>query len=142
MAGAADHIDPKQAKPLPPRCALVVDDDPFACTLVRVLLERRGWSVQAVRTLTDAKRWLREAGAGTNGRELPSLIITDVHLRDGIGIELAHWAKASGVLGKIPIWVVSADESNAIRQAAIDSGADRFVTKASFPREIEHLPAA
>ncbi|MDX9911102.1 MAG: response regulator [Phycisphaerales bacterium] len=117
-----------------------MDDDPLACTLVRVLLERRGWSVEAVRTLTDAKRWLREAGAGTNGRELPGLVITDVHLRDGIGIELAQWAKASGVLGSIPVWVFSADESVAIRQAAIDSGADRFVTKANFPREIEHLP--
>ena len=120
----------------------MVDDDPLACTLVRVLLEHRGWSVQVVRALTDAKRWLREAGAGTNGRVLPSLVITDVHLRDGLGIELAQWIKASGVLGSIRVWVMSADESGAIRQAAIDAGADRFVSKASFPREVEQLSAA
>jgi DNA-binding NtrC family response regulator len=62
---------------------LLVDDDDDALVLLAQLLERRGHQIASARSLADAKRTLAE----TNGFDL---IVTDLELGDGSGLELCE----------------------------------------------------
>lgn len=98
--------------------ALIVEDDPQIRRFVRASLEGDGWRVFESVTL---RQGLIDAGT-----RRPDLVILDLGLPDGDGIEFVRdfrsWSAA-------PIIVLSAriDESNKV--AALDAGADDYLTK-------------
>jgi two-component system KDP operon response regulator KdpE len=97
---------------------LVVDDDPHLLRALRINLAARGYQVH---TATDAA-----GGLATAGRQPPDLAIVDLGLPDldGIGVVegLRGWSRA-------PIIVLSARDAEAAKVAALDAGADDYVTK-------------
>jgi two-component system KDP operon response regulator KdpE len=104
------------AKPLP--MALVLEDEREIRHFVRSSLEAEGWQVVEAATI---RQGLIEAGT-----RRPDLIIADLGLSDGDGVdfirELRTW---SGV----PIIVLSARAHESEKVAALDAGADDYITK-------------
>jgi PAS domain S-box-containing protein len=68
-------------------------------------------------------------GLATIRRELPNLILLDMHLPDIDGLELLRHLKADDRLCGIPVVVVSADATAAHVEAALTAGAAHYVTK-------------
>ncbi|MCC3702321.1 two-component system response regulator KdpE [Rouxiella badensis] len=97
---------------------LIVEDEKEIRRFVRTALEGEGMKVFESETL---QRGLIEAGT-----RKPDLVILDLGLPDGDGLEyirdLRHWSS-------IPIIVLSARTSEEDKIAALDAGADDFLTK-------------
>ncbi|WP_323012244.1 two-component system response regulator KdpE [Castellaniella sp.] len=98
--------------------ALIVEDEPLIRRFVRTSLEVESWQVFEADTL---KRGLIEAGT-----RRPDLIILDLGLPDGDGLnylnDLRAWSTTSVI-------VLSARTGEADKIAALDAGADDYLTK-------------
>jgi two-component system KDP operon response regulator KdpE len=105
---------------------LVVDDEPAIRRLARAALERSG---MAVREAQDAREALLFANA-----ERPDLALLDLGLPDRDGLELVPLLKAKG----LAVIIVSARDATVEKVAALDLGADDYVTK---PFDSEELLA-
>jgi two-component system, OmpR family, KDP operon response regulator KdpE len=102
--------------PLP--IALVLEDEREIRQFVRVALEAEGWQVFEAGTV---KLGLVEAGT-----RRPDLVIADLGLPEGYGVDFIREIRTwSGV----PIIVLSARTDERDKVAALDAGADDFITK-------------
>lgn len=98
--------------------ALLIEDEPQIRRFVRMALEGEGWQVQEAATMN---RGLIDAGT-----RRPDLVVLDLGLPDGDGIDLiADLRKWSSV----PVIVLSARVSEEEKIRALDSGADDYLTK-------------
>jgi two-component system KDP operon response regulator KdpE len=97
---------------------LIVEDEPQLLRALAINLRARRYDVQ---TAADGTTALTLAG-----RRPPDLVILDLGLPDIDGIEVIH-----GLRGwtQIPIVVLSARQDQADKVAALDAGADDYVTK-------------
>jgi two-component system, OmpR family, KDP operon response regulator KdpE len=97
---------------------LAVDDEPSILRALRINLRARQYDVS---TATDGT-----TGLAAVARDRPDVIILDLGLPDMDGTEVIH-----GVRGwtSIPIIVLSAWEQESQKVAALDAGADDYVTK-------------
>ncbi|HEX2361784.1 MAG TPA: response regulator [Jiangellaceae bacterium] len=97
---------------------LIVDDEPQLLRALAINLRARRYDVQ---TAADGTTALRLAG-----RRPPDLVILDLGLPDIDGIDVIH-----GLRGwtQIPIVVLSARHDQAEKVAALDAGADDYITK-------------
>ena len=97
---------------------LVVDDEPQILKTLNVNLAARGYLVDLAGT--------GEAALDLAARRNPDLVILDLGLPglDGIKVveSLRRWSR-------VPILVLSARETEAAKVAALDAGADDYVTK-------------
>jgi len=101
-----------------PAAAIVVEDEPQIRRFVRAALESEGWRVTEAATL---KQGLTEAAT-----RRPDLVVLDLALPDGDGVELVRSMRAwSGS----PILVLSARGAEQDKIEALDSGADDYLTK-------------
>ncbi|MFA5962861.1 MAG: response regulator transcription factor [Sphingomonas sp.] len=96
---------------------LVVDDEPAIRTLVVRALARGGYRV---REATDAR-----AAVTAIAVRAPELVLLDLGLPDRDGLELIPAIHAQG----IAILVLTARDDSAEKVAALDLGADDYVTK-------------
>lgn len=102
----------------PVNIALLVEDEPHIRRFVRGALEQEGWHVHEAGT---QERGLIEAGT-----RKPDLIILDLGLPDGDGVDfIASVRKWSTV----PILVLSARVNEEDKIRALDAGADDYLTK-------------
>ena len=97
---------------------LVVDDEPQLLRGLRTNLEARGYEVDAA---ADG-----EAALDLAARNRPDAVILDLGLPGIDGIEVI---RALRVWGSMPIIVLSAREQEPDKIAALDAGADDYVTK-------------
>lgn len=105
---------------------LVVDDEPAIRRLVRGALMRAGYEVAEAATAGEAMHHL--------GVRSPELILLDLGLPDRDGLELVPLAKQAGAA----VLILSARNATAEKVAALDLGADDYVTK---PFDSEELLA-
>jgi two-component system catabolic regulation response regulator CreB len=103
---------------------LVVEDEPAIAESVAFALRRDGFTVTIAGTLAAAER----------GRAEADLVILDLMLPDGSGFEWITQVRAEGRAK--PIIVLSSRDGEADRVAALETGADDYVTKPFSPREI------
>jgi two-component system, OmpR family, KDP operon response regulator KdpE len=106
---------------------LVVEDDPQLLRAMRITLHARGHEVI---TAATGRKALSEAAAAR-----PDLVVLDLGLPDLDGVEVIQ-----GLRGwtSVPIIVLSGRTSGGDKVAALDAGADDYVTK---PFAIEELLA-
>jgi two-component system KDP operon response regulator KdpE len=97
---------------------LLVDDDLSIQRAVAPLLRSRGYDVEVVGSGVEAVK----ASAG----HAPDLIVLDLGLPDLEGAEVCRRIRAHS---KVPIVVLSARAGEADKVAALDIGADDYVTK-------------
>lgn len=103
---------------MPPPIAILIEDEPQIRRFVRLALEAEGWQVHEADTV---RRGLLDAGT-----RKPDLLVVDLGLPDGDGLDLIKDVRG---WSNVPIVVLSArvDESDKI--AALDAGADDYLTK-------------
>lgn len=102
----------------PTPIALVLEDEREIRQFVRVSLEAEGWQVVEAGTV---KQGLVEAGT-----RRPDLVIADLGLPDGDGVD---FIRAVRTWSGVPIIVLSARTHEVDKVAALDAGADDFITK-------------
>src|SRR5256885_10128422 len=97
---------------------LIVDDEPQLTRVLRTGLKTRGYDV-------------RVAADGISGLEIfgdwqPDLLVTDLAMPNMDGLELCRSVRA---ISQVPIIVLSAKGEEKTKVAALDVGADDYVTK-------------
>lgn len=100
---------------------LVVDDHDFNLRLLARLLEMEGREVRAADSLAAAEQALAE--------EEPAMIVLDMNLPDGSGLELTRKLKSEPRTASIPIVACTAAVMQSDEQRALEAGCDAFVPK-------------
>ena len=98
--------------------ALIIEDEPQIRRFVRAALESEGWQVHEAAT---QQRGLIEAGT-----RKPDLLVLDLGLPDGDGMDLIRDVRGWST---VPIIVLSARADETDKVAALDAGADDYLTK-------------
>ena len=98
--------------------AVVIEDEPQIRRFVRGALEAEGWQVYEADTL---QRGLTEAGT-----RKPDLLVLDLGLPDGDGLTLIRDVRQWST---VAVLVLSARIDEADKIAALDAGADDYLTK-------------
>ena len=97
---------------------VVIEDEPQIRRFVRSALEAEGWQVHEADT---ARKGLTEAGT-----RKPDLLVLDLGLPDGDGLDVIRDVRGWSA---VPIIVLSARSDEADKIAALDAGADDYLTK-------------
>ena len=97
---------------------LIVEDDPNIRKLVRVNLVKRGYSVSEAADSHQAMALFQEAPV--------DLVLLDLMLPGLSGVDICIWIRARS---DVPIIVLSARSEEDMKVAALDAGADDYVTK-------------
>ena len=98
---------------------LVVDDEADFLATYERLLRRQGYEVTAVSSCS--------AALAAVAREHPSLIISDLRLGDGDGLDIVRAVRTTA--RPLPIIVVTGYASEELRRAALAAGATEFLAK-------------
>lgn len=102
----------------PAQVALVIDDEPQIRRLLRVTLEANGYRVIDTATGND--------GVAQAAQRKPDVVLLDVGLPDLDGLavlkRIREWSK-------VPVLILSVRDQEEEKIAALDSGADDYVTK-------------
>src|SRR5580765_4534573 len=105
---------------------LVVDDEPSMRELLSIMLHKEGYEVLAAESRAKAAAVLAKASV--------DMVITDVKLPDGDGIEILRHVKAASP--ETAVIVMTAFGSTSTAVAALKLGAHDYLTK---PFDVEEL---
>jgi two-component system catabolic regulation response regulator CreB len=108
---------------------LLVEDEPAILDSLAYVLGRDGFTVVTAKTFAEAEAAAQAAPA-------IDLVVLDLMLPDGSGFDLIRGWRAKQLSIPMPIIVLSSRDAEADRVAALESGADDYVTKPFSPREI------
>lgn len=104
---------------------LIVDDDPRLRDLLRIAVERAGFTAA---TVADGQAALVAAR-----RDAPDLMVLDIGLPEMDGFEVCRRLRATSDL---PILFLTARDDEVDRIVGLELGADDYVTKPFSPREV------
>jgi DNA-binding response OmpR family regulator len=104
---------------------LVIEDEPAIRNVLRVLLEADGYRFIEADTAMRAEIEARS--------HKPDLLLVDLGLPDGDGLKVIRRVRA---WSPVPVIVLSARTMEEQKIAALDAGADDYVTKPFSPREV------
>lgn len=107
---------------------LVVEDHRETNAMICAALEAEGAAPDGVFSLKEA--------AGLLSRERPDLVMLDLNLPDGHGLELCRRIRGDRQLRDIPIIALTAHGDISCKKKGFESGLDQFLTK---PIEMEEL---
>ena len=103
---------------MPRPVVVIIEDEPQIRRFVRLALEGEGWQVHEA---DSVKKGLTEAGT-----RKPDLLVLDLGLPDGNGLALIRDVRGWSA---VPIIVLSARLGEDDKIAALDAGADDYLTK-------------
>ncbi len=110
---------PTAERPLLGQTVLIVEDSRYACEALRLICQRSGARIRRADSLASAARHL--------GMYRPSIILVDIGLPDGSGLDLVRsLAEAEPRIGVI--MAMSGDDTFE-PQDAVDAGANGFMAK-------------
>jgi two-component system, NtrC family, response regulator PilR len=116
----------------PPARLLVVDDEPDLRTLYELTLVREGYDVESAASVEEA--WTLLNGRGPGGFQL---LITDMRLPDGNGLDLLRRMEEAGRAEKAIVITAYGSPENAVE--ALKAGAYDYLTK---PVDLRQFRAA
>jgi two-component system, OmpR family, KDP operon response regulator KdpE len=102
-----------------PQRILIVDDEPNIVATVAPLLRARGYEVLSALS--------GRAGLDAVDRDRPDLVVLDLGLPDMDGTDVCRQVREAA--SNVPILVLSARGAEGDKVAALDAGADDYVTK-------------
>jgi len=108
---------------------LLVEDDFVIAEAINRSLVGTGLSVETVHSLHDARAILN-VGEGT------SMVVLDLSLPDGDGLEFLYQQRRNGL--ELPVLILTARDEPRQRVLGLDSGADDYLTK---PFDMDELIA-
>lgn len=108
----------------------VEDNEPNVRVMASLLEMRPGWR-------------MIHAALGSLGLELarahhPDLVLLDLHLPDGLGLQVLEAMKSDASLSQVPVVVLSADANPSVRQRLMAAGATGYITK---PLDLDEMLA-
>jgi len=107
---------------------LLLEDDPAIADTVAFALRREGFDVEHCGWLAEARERLCAAPA-------PQLMILDIGLPDGHGLDLCRELR-QGPLKHLPVIVLRARSDEMDRVLGLELGADDYLAKPFSPREL------
>jgi DNA-binding response OmpR family regulator len=110
----------------PRKTVLVVDDEKQILEVLAAYLEREGFTPTLCATAAEAM--------AAYHAQRPDLMILDITLPDGSGLDILRAAAAEGE--RIPTIMLTARAEEVDRVVGLELGADDYVTKPFSPREI------
>jgi len=108
-----------------PHSILVVEDETSIASFVSAYLRNAGY---AVKTASTAQAAVAELAG-----EQPSLVILDLNLPDGDGVELTRRIRRTS---DVPILMLTARDEDIDKIIGLEVGADDYMTKPFNPREL------
>ena len=106
---------------------LVIEDEPDIRKTLEYNLSREGYDVAVCGTLQEANKLLEPS---------LSLLVLDLMLPDGSGLDLCREIKKNSLLSNIPIIILTAKDDEVDRVVGFELGADDYVTKPFSVREL------
>ena len=100
------------------RLALIIEDEPAIRRFLRATLVANGYAVLEAGTA--------HAGLTLALGEQPDVVVLDLGLPDGDGLDLLKTLRETST---VPVLVLSARDAEQAKVAALDAGADDYVTK-------------
>jgi DNA-binding response OmpR family regulator len=113
------------SEPQPQHTILVVEDETSIASFIAAYLRNAGYGV---RTAANAQSALIELA-----KEQPALILLDLNLPDGDGVELCRRIRKSS---DVPILMLTARDEDVDKIIGLEVGADDYMTKPFNPREL------
>ena len=107
---------------------LIVEDEPDIRSTLEYNLHRDNFQTESVGNLLDAEKILSTANI--------SLILLDLMLPDGSGLDLCRKLKADQSTNSIPIIILTAKDDEVDKVVGFELGADDYVTKPFSVREL------
>ena len=100
---------------------LLVDDDPVNVRLVKLILSREGYQTIVASGGSEGLKMAQD--------ERPDLVLLDLMLPEVDGFEVLRRLRSDSQTADLPVIVVSAQASLTDEHAAIEIGANAYVTK-------------
>ena len=107
---------------------LVIEDEPDIRRNLEYNITREGYNVLTAASLSEAEHIVN--------KQLVSLILLDLMLPDGSGLELCKKLKANSETEAIPIIILTAKDDEVDKVVGFELGADDYVTKPFSVREL------
>jgi len=107
---------------------LLVEDSRVQAIVAQRLLEGAGYTVEHVLSVDEALKVCYES--------TPDLVVSDHELGEGSGLEICRRMKSEAALSSIPVLMLCGSNLQKYRVAAMDAGADAFLTKDSSNDEL------
>ena len=107
---------------------LIVEDEPDIRSTLEYNLHRDNFQTESVGNLLDAEKILSTSNI--------SLILLDLMLPDGSGLDLCRKLKANQSTNSIPIIILTAKDDEVDKVVGFELGADDYVTKPFSVREL------
>ena len=107
---------------------LIVEDEPDIRSTLEYNLHRDNFQTESVGNLLDAEKILSTTNI--------SLILLDLMLPDGSGLDLCRKLKADQSTSSIPIIILTAKDDEVDKVVGFELGADDYVTKPFSVREL------
>ena len=107
---------------------LVIEDEPDIRKTLEYNLTREGFEVSGCGSIKEAKKLI----------EIPnfSIILLDLMLPDGSGLDLCREVKSNSLTQDIPIIILTAKDDEVDKVVGFELGADDYVTKPFSVREL------
>ncbi len=106
---------------------LIIEDDPAVLTLTRDLLLKEQYQVRTAATY--------ESGRESARVYPPDLVVLDLNLPDGDGLDLCREIKAAPETKDIPVFILTARGSSDDIVAGLEAGAEDYLPKPFNERE-------
>ena len=104
---------------------LIVDDDHTMVSLLATLLELDGFEVFPTTQASELEQNLRN--------DQPDLVIMDVFLNNGDGIELLRKIRSTSEFSSLPVIMTSGMD---VEEQCLEAGANGFILKPYSPPEL------
>lgn len=115
------------------RPILMIEDQDVDYEITQRGLKRMGVPMPLLRftSVDETTRFLEESRLSSGGENLPGVVILDLKLLDGDGVELLRHIKDDRVLKHIPVIVWSANTDPKTISRCYSGGASGYIRKAS-----------
>ncbi len=100
---------------------LIVEDHKETCELLKAALDDAGFKSNSFGTVKAAMEFL--------GGQRPCLVILDMHLPDGHGLEVCRWLRNNDRLANIPIIALTGQDELHHKKKGFSAGVDQYLTK-------------
>jgi two-component system response regulator VanR len=118
---------------------LVIEDDWGMAELIEMMLQSRGYDVQRVNSGVKAIALLEEMAAhASRWQPFPiDLILLDIMIPGMDGFKVCQVLKEHALLRYVPVIMLTALDSMGDKLAAVQFGADDYITKPFLPEELD-----
>ncbi|MFV1967421.1 MAG: response regulator [Pirellulaceae bacterium] len=114
------------------RIVLVVEDDPGHAKLIRkALCQQQGTMVTVAGTAGGALDALGARSASVENIVQPDLVLLDLGLPDGSGLDVLRTIRSVPELRTAPVVVLSCSDDETVMQQCMEAGANAFVVKSA-----------